>query len=130
MSGIWRLKVCSEFSAAHSLRNYQGKCENLHGHNFTAEICVQGSRLEEDTEMLIDFKILKNILKEILENLDHKLLNGTPPFDHTNPTSENLARHIFESVAKALGDASSARIISATVCERPGQCATYLEDMY
>ena len=114
MNGIWRLQIRDEFSAAHALRHYQGKCENMHGHNFTVEICVQGARLEPDTEMLID--------------LDHRILNETSPFDKINPTSENLARYIFRAFAKALVQDSPARIVSSTVWEKPGQCATYMEE--
>ena len=128
MSGIWRLQIRDEFSAAHALRHYQGKCENMHGHNFTVEICVQGARLEPDTEMLIGFKELKNILKNILRDLDHRILNETSPFDKINPTSENLARYIFRDFAKALVQNSPARIVSSTVWEKPGQCATYMEE--
>lgn len=128
MSGIWRLQISDEFSAAHALRHYQGKCENMHGHNFTVEICVQGTRLEQDTEMLIDFKELKTILKNILRDLDHRILNDASPFDKINPTSENMAHYIFRAFAKKLGRDAPAQIVSSTVCEKPGQCASYMEE--
>lgn len=129
MSGAWQLRVSDSFSAAHALRHYEGKCEQTHGHNFEVEICVQGNALQPGTEMLLDFKVLKNILKKALATLDHKFLNEILPFDGDNPTSENLARHIFELCAKELGQYPSVSLRSATVWEKPGQCATYLEDI-
>ena len=71
----WRLTVRDEFSAGHALRHYQGKCENLHGHNFGVELCVEGRDLTPDTELLLDFKILKTALKDVLRELDHRVLN-------------------------------------------------------
>lgn len=127
VSGVWQLKVSDSFSAAHALRHYEGKCENLHGHNFWVEICVEGRALEQKTEMLLDFRILKNILKKALAGLEHKHLNETPPFDDANPTSENLARHIFLLCAKELAQYTSVSLKSVTVCEKPGQGATYFE---
>lgn len=127
VSGKWQLKVSDSFAAAHALRCYEGKCERIHGHNFEVEICVEGRELEKNAEILLDFKILKNILKKALDGLDHRLLNETPPFEALNPTSENLARHIFQLCSKELAQYSSVSLKSATVCEKPGQCATYFE---
>ena len=88
---LWRLTVRDDFAAAHALRHYEGKCERLHGHNFAVELTVEGQNLTQDTEMLLDFKVLKTGLKRVLETLDHRLLNETPPFDRLNPSSENLS---------------------------------------
>lgn len=73
------------------------KCEHLHGHNYGVKVVVEGSRLSPDTELLMDFGDLKAILKEVLETLDHQYLNELPPFDRINPSSENLARHIWQA---------------------------------
>lgn len=127
MTGRWELRVSDTFSGAHALRHYNGKCENLHGHNFSVEICVSGDALLPDTEMLLDFKVLKNILKNILNGLDHHMLNETAPFDYINPTSENIARHVYRQCAKELAQYSNVALNSATVCEKQGQCATYYE---
>ncbi|ABB38994.1 queuosine biosynthesis protein QueD [Oleidesulfovibrio alaskensis G20] len=124
--GIWRLTVRSDFAAAHSLRNYCGKCEALHGHNFGVEATVEGGILTPDTELLVDFKVLKNALKQVLDGLDHCVLNETPPFDTCNPSSENLARHIYRHMAP-LVQPHGVRMHSVTVSEKQAQSATYME---
>ncbi len=123
---IWQLTVRSEFCAGHALRNYEGKCENMHGHNFTVELVVQGEKLDDNIEFLIDFKILKKKLKEILNTLDHRLLNETSPFDKINPTSENLAQHIYIMMEKSLLD-YEVQVCSVSVSEKSAQTATYKE---
>lgn len=125
-SSFWRLTVRSEFSAAHALRHYQGKCEHIHGHNFGVEITVQGDRLSPETGILADFSDLKRDLKEALALLDHKDLNNTPPFDLINPSSENLARHIFMQLSPAV-KRHGVRLHSVTVSEKAAQSATYME---
>ena len=97
-SGIYKVQVSLDFSAAHSLRNYEGKCENLHGHNFIVEVELEGEELDKDVEILVDFKKVKEILKGILDELDHTNLNEHPYFIQKNPSSENIARYIFESM--------------------------------
>ncbi len=125
-SGIWRLSVRSEFSAAHALRNYNGKCESTHGHNFSVEAQVEGAALSPDTEILVDFSLLKAALKTVLEDLDHKDLSVTPPFDRLNPSSENLSRHIHQRLSPLVRD-YGVRLCSVTVAERGIQSATYAE---
>ncbi|MCH5276293.1 MAG: 6-carboxytetrahydropterin synthase QueD [Desulfovibrionaceae bacterium] len=123
---IWRLTVRGEFSAAHALRHYQGKCENMHGHNYTAEMSVEGETLTPDTEFIVDFSELKNLLRAELARLDHKNLNVTPPFDRINPSSENLARHLWQRLEPQLRD-RPVRLIGITVSETGAQSATYCE---
>lgn len=123
---FWRLTVRSEFSAAHALRHYEGRCEHLHGHNFGVELTVQGEKLAEGTELLLDFKILKQELKRVLDALDHQVLNETPPFDLLNPSSENLARHIWRGMEEALRG-QAVHLYSVTVSEKGAQSATYME---
>jgi len=128
--GIWRLTVRSDFAAAHALRNYCGKCENMHGHNFAVEAVIEGASLTTDTEIVLDFKILKQELKGVLELLDHKMLNEVPPFDVQNPSSENLSRFIYQHLAEALqnrDDTNGVRVHSVTVSEKAAQSATYME---
>jgi len=125
-SGFWRLAVRSDFSAAHALRHYQGKCESPHGHNFLVEAVIQGDSLTPDTELLLDFSLLKKDLKAVLDTLDHRDLNVTPPFDRINPSSENLSRHIFKALAP-LAAARGVRLHSLTVGEKEAQSATYFE---
>ncbi len=123
---IWRLTVRDEFCAGHALRHYEGKCENLHGHNFAVEAIVQGEKLHENIEYLVDFKEIKTHLKAVLEELDHRVLNDTAPFDTVNPTSENLAQYIWQQLDTALM-ASDVNIYSVSVSEKSAQTATYLE---
>jgi len=123
---MWRLCVRSDFSAAHALRHYQGKCESPHGHNFLVEAVVEGDSLTQDTELLVDFSLLKTDLKAVLHTLDHKDLNVTPPFDRSNPSSENLARHIFKILA-SLVTARGVRLHSVSVGEKATQSAMYFE---
>ena len=121
----WILKVTDSFSSAHFLRNYRGKCENVHGHNWKVELEVIGERLDE-TGLLIDFKVLKGILRDVLGVLDHRLLNEIPPFDTCNPSSENIAKVIFEQVRERLPE--GVRVRSVTVWESDNACATYFEE--
>ncbi len=123
---IWQLTVRSEFCAGHALRHYEGKCENMHGHNFAVEAVIQGEKLDNNIEFLIDFKVLKQELKEVLNKLDHRLLNETPPFDKINPTSENLAQYIYEHMEVALQE-YGVQMHSVTVSEKSAQSATYME---
>lgn len=123
---IWRLAVRSEFAAAHALRHYKGKCESVHGHNFDVEAVVEGDALTQDTELLADFSDLKKDLKAVLDTLDHRDLNATPPFDAINPSSENLARYIYQALAP-LVELRGVRMREVTVSERGPQSATYME---
>jgi 6-pyruvoyltetrahydropterin/6-carboxytetrahydropterin synthase len=94
---MYEVTIKNTFSAAHILKDIGGKCEKLHGHNFTVEVTVASRELNEDG-LLIDFKILKGWTEEILEKLDHKLLNDTPYFKDTNPSAENIARFIYDGI--------------------------------
>ncbi len=125
-SSFWRLAVRDEFSAGHALRCYQGKCERLHGHNFSVEAVVEGETLLPGTEFLVDFSLLKKDLRAVLEGLDHTILNEVPPFDRINPSSENLARHIFQALIPA-AVRHGVRLYSVTVGEKAAQGATYFE---
>ena len=116
---MYEVVVKSDFSAAHRLKEYKGKCENLHGHNWTVEAAVSSKRLNKNG-LLIDFKILKDRLKDILDRLDHTNLNEKTPFKKKNPTSENIAKFIFDMLEK---DGIKPQRIS--VWESDNSCATY-----
>jgi len=118
----YRLKVIDSFSAAHQLKGYKGKCENIHGHNFKVEIIVQGEKLDR-TGMLLDFKLLKKLLAKILEQLDHKDLNQIPVFKKDNPSSENIARFIFQKLSPKLP--LGIKLIEVCVWESETACASY-----
>src|SRR5829696_3893155 len=104
MAGIFEVMIERNFSSAHQLRGYRGKCENLHGHNYKVEIYARGRELNE-VGLLVDFVELKQAADEIVNFLDHKNINELPPFDgELNPSAENLARFILERVAGRLTD--------------------------
>ncbi|MDD5131540.1 MAG: 6-carboxytetrahydropterin synthase QueD [bacterium] len=119
------LKVIKVFSAAHNLRDYKGKCENLHGHNWKVEVEVRGKKLGK-SGMLIDFHDLKKKVEDVLTRLDHGYLNEIAPFDKINPTSENLAKYIFESLNRQLSSTGCC-LNKVTVWESDTACATYKE---
>lgn len=125
---IFKLKVTSSFSSSHQLRNYQGKCENLHGHNFTVELMVKGEILDPKVEYLVDFKVLKEKLNQVIEPLDHIHLNEYPPFDKINPSSENIAKYIYEEVKKRLRDYKNIEVEYVGVAESPKSWAYYMEE--
>jgi len=121
---MYEVVVKSDFSAAHRLRDYHGKCEKLHGHNWIVEAAVSSKRLSKNG-LLVDFKILKNRLNNILEALDHTNLNDEAPFRSKNPTSENIAKFIFDKLRK---DGVMPRRVS--VWESDSSCATYFGEKH
>jgi 6-pyruvoyltetrahydropterin/6-carboxytetrahydropterin synthase len=98
---MYKLNVTSSFSSAHKLNGYDGLCKNLHGHNWKVRLCVTCDDLD-NIGMAMDFGILKDKLNDLLAELDHQYLNDLKPFKDINPTSENLARYIFESMSNKL----------------------------
>jgi 6-pyruvoyltetrahydropterin/6-carboxytetrahydropterin synthase len=122
---MYQISVKSNFSAAHNLREYKGKCENLHGHNWNVEVYIESDLLNEEG-MVVDFIELKRILKDILDNLDHKYINEVKPFDSLNPTSENLACYIFKSIRDKL-KIESLSVKRVDVWETESSKASYYE---
>jgi len=122
---IFEVKVISGFAAAHNLKNFRGKCENLHGHNWKIEVALRGTSLE-DNGILMDFGEVKQAVREAVEELDHKHLNELPFFEDNNPSSENIARFIFDRLAERL-NSESRRIHSVSAWESADACATYME---
>jgi 6-pyruvoyltetrahydropterin/6-carboxytetrahydropterin synthase len=94
---MFELTIAVNFEAAHCIRNYPGKCNRLHGHNWKVEVNICGSKLNE-LGMLVDFVDLKTAVNSILVNLDHYYLNEVEPFCEINPTAENLAKYIYEKL--------------------------------
>ena len=120
---VYLLKIIDYFAAAHNLINYKGKCEELHGHNWKVEVIVKGEKLDK-AGMLIDFKILKKYLKEILDRLDHAYLNELEYFKEKSPSSENIAEFIYFEMDKMLKD-SPAEIEEVRCWESINSCAIY-----
>lgn len=122
---MFEVSVDATFAAAHRLRGYQGKCEQLHGHNYRVRLVVAGEQLDE-VGLLQDFTALKRVLRGIVDKLDHQYLNELPPFDKMNPSAENLARFIHDETAKQLaGQLGEASLASVTVWETETASATY-----
>ncbi len=119
-------EVCAEhsFAAAHALRNYHGKCENLHGHNYRIQVRVAGPELDE-TGMLLDFVELKRLLRGAAERLDHQFLNEIQPFDTVNPSAENIAKYLFEEIQGNLKTENAAELQEVKVWETDIQYACY-----
>ncbi len=120
---MYELKIITQFGAAHQLRNYNGKCEHLHGHNWKIEVYVKGENLDE-AGLLVDFKVIKDKTNEIIERLDHKFLNEIGCFTVINPSSENIAKYIFDELVKDIND-KRIRINRVTAWESDNACATY-----
>ncbi|TAM39465.1 6-carboxytetrahydropterin synthase QueD [bacterium] len=118
---MYKLKVEGNFSSAHNLRGYKGKCEDLHGHNWRVEITVRSADLDK-IGMLQDFKYLKKELNAVLEELDHKYLNKLAQFKKINPTSENIAKYIYDQLKTGIP-----LLNSVTVWENSTSSATYEE---
>ncbi|HOJ31402.1 MAG TPA: 6-carboxytetrahydropterin synthase QueD [bacterium] len=121
---MFELTVSSYFSGAHRLRNYKGKCENLHGHNWKVDVTVGGEI--DGSGMVIDFGILKEILEQVLSKLDHKYLNEIDYFKKVNPSSENAALYIFKQLEKKL-KGYNVKVKKVVVWENEKQCASYFE---
>jgi 6-pyruvoyltetrahydropterin/6-carboxytetrahydropterin synthase len=123
---MYTLTVEGNFSSAHQLRGYRGKCENLHGHNWKVVLSVRGEELDS-TGLLIDFTELKSMLRDIIEELDHRNINDIPCFTQQNPSSENIARYIAEQFASSLRARGHAKISmdSVTVWESDTSRCTF-----
>ena len=121
---MYELIVESEFSAAHRLREYNGACEKLHGHNWRVEMTVAGERLN-NLGMLADFREITRILEETSDRFDHLFLNDMPDFQEQNPTTENIARLIFERCAREMP--RGVRVRDVTVWESRRRRARYSE---
>lgn len=120
---MYELKIITQFAAAHRLENFYGKCEALHGHNWKVEVFITGDRLDA-AGLLLDFGVLKARTRDILEEIDHKFLNELPAFMNQNPSSENLARYLFERLAGAV-DGERVRVSRVNVWESDTACASY-----
>jgi len=123
---MYHLTIFTHFAAAHNLVNYQGDCENLHGHNWKVEVTVSARELDK-AGLGIDFKVLKKQTKEMLSQLDHKYLNELPFFTGRSPSSENIARFLFEELGSRL-NTGNVTVTKVNVWESENACASYSLD--
>jgi 6-pyruvoyltetrahydropterin/6-carboxytetrahydropterin synthase len=122
---VYELKIISDFSAAHQLRDFGGECENLHGHNWKIEVHVAGKKTGKDG-LLIDFRLIKKATEEVMNELDHKFLNELDYFKSVNPSSENIALYIYKSLGPKFNN-ENVRVTKVTAWESDTACATYME---
>ena len=122
---MFELDICKEFSAAHSLKGYPGNCSSLHGHNWKVQVFVRSGALD-GIGIALDFKTLKKELDAILAGLDHKYLNEHEAFRTKNPTSENLAMFIYQTLSAKI-NTETVRVSKVRVCESANSGATYFE---
>ncbi|MBI2678331.1 MAG: 6-carboxytetrahydropterin synthase QueD [Candidatus Koribacter versatilis] len=125
---MFEVTVDRSFAAGHYLRNYKGKCENPHGHNYKVRVTLAGERLDH-AGLLLDFKDLKDVMKETIERLDHQMMNDVEPFTTLNPSAENLARYFYVETNKKVIAVSNdrVRVKEVTVWETDTTTATYRE---
>lgn len=118
---MFEIFVEHTFAAAHFLRNYHGKCENLHGHNYKVQVGMEAPQVD-DNGLLFDFAELKKRLRSTSEYLDHQCLNDLKPFDEVNPSAENIAKFICDDIQRNLSDG---KIAYVRVWETDTSCAVY-----
>jgi 6-pyruvoyltetrahydropterin/6-carboxytetrahydropterin synthase len=127
MPGQFEVMIERNFSSAHQLRGYRGKCENLHGHNYKIEIYARGNELN-NIGLLVDFVELKQAADELVAYVDHKNLNELEPFvKEQNPSAENVARFFLEKLASKIND-NRVQIYKVRCFETPTSVATYQVD--
>ena len=125
---MFEVTVEKSFAAGHYLRNYRGKCEKPHGHNYKVKVTLQGRDLDP-AGLLLDFKDLKEVVRTVIERLDHQMVNELEPFNSLNPSAENLARYFYQQAGTRLGMLTDGRVRvkDVTVWETEDAAATYFE---
>ena len=125
MPATFTLRVLTDFASAHTLQGYPGQCANLHGHNWKVEVEVEAFELDE-IGMAVDFKVVKNLAREIAGRLDHQYLNDLEPFTRINPTAENIAQWFFREMAREINQ-PGLRVSALTLWETERACVRYTE---
>ncbi len=128
LNPMYEVTVEAEFSSGHYLRNYKGKCENPHGHNYKVCVTLAGEALDE-AGLLLDFKLLKQVLRPVIERIDHRMLNDLEPFIVLNPSAENMAKYFYDQTNEQLATMTEGRVRvkDATIWETDTTTATYYE---
>jgi 6-pyruvoyltetrahydropterin/6-carboxytetrahydropterin synthase len=125
---MFQITVEDTFAAGHYLRNYRGKCENPHGHNYKVQVTLCGEELDR-AGLLLDFKDLKEVMRDTVDRLDHQMINDLEPFTVLNPSAENLAKYFYGETQAKLRTATNGRVRvkDVTVWETDTTTATYFE---
>lgn len=125
MPGVYEIFVKDHFAAAHALRGYDGNCANMHGHNWDVEAYIQCTRLNQ-LGIGVDFRDVKEIVKDVLGKLDHTNLNEVAEFGSINPTSENIAKFLYNELSRRL-NTEVITVKKVMVFESPGCGSSYQE---
>ncbi|HSB05916.1 MAG TPA: 6-carboxytetrahydropterin synthase QueD [Thermodesulfobacteriota bacterium] len=120
---MFEITVHSHFSGAHRLRYLRGRCEALHGHNWKIEVSVVSNRLNREG-IVLDFGVLKQKVEKIMKSLDHTYLNDLPYFDEREPSSEIIAKYIFDQLKTEL-NRYPVKLKRVTAWESDTASATY-----
>jgi 6-pyruvoyltetrahydropterin/6-carboxytetrahydropterin synthase len=125
---MYEVTVERGFSSGHFLRNYKGKCENPHGHNYKVQITLCGETLDQ-AGLLLDFRDLKQVMRPVIDRLDHQMLNDLEPFTTINPSAENLAKFFYDETNQQLREMTQGRVRvkDCTIYETDTTTATYYE---
>jgi 6-pyruvoyltetrahydropterin/6-carboxytetrahydropterin synthase len=121
---MFEVTIEETFAAGHALRNYRGKCENVHGHNYRCQVTLEGADLDH-IGLLVDFVELKKVVHGVLDRMDHQWLNEFPPFDVLNPSAENMAKYIYDEVSEGLKTRQGVRVGAIRLWETDTASATY-----
>ena len=121
---MFEVTIEETFAAGHALRNYKGKCENVHGHNYRCHVTLEGGDLDS-IGLLVDFVELKRVVHSVLDRMDHQWLNEFPPFDVLKPSAENMARYIYDEVCQGLKTRDGVRVSFVRLWETDTAFATY-----
>jgi len=125
---MFEVTVEDTFAAGHYLRKYKGKCENPHGHNYKVRVTLAGPELDK-AGLLVDFKDLKDVMKHVIDRLDHQMINDLEPFKVLNPSAENLAKYFYDETNTKLRRETEGRVRvkDVTIWETDVTTATYFE---
>jgi len=125
---MFEVTVEDSFAAGHYLRDYKGKCENPHGHNYKVRVTLAGEQLDK-AGLLLDFKDLRDVMRDVIERLDHQMINDVEPFKELNPSAENLAQYFYDEANRKLDRVTQGRVRvkNVTVFETDTTTATYSE---
>jgi 6-pyruvoyltetrahydropterin/6-carboxytetrahydropterin synthase len=125
---MYELTVEAGFSSGHYLRNYHGRCENPHGHNYKVRVTLVGASLDA-AGLLLDFKMLKQVMRPVIDRIDHQMLNDLEPFTTLNPSAENIAHYFYQQTNEKLAGMTSGRVRvkECTIWETDTTSATFYE---
>ncbi|HEV3042039.1 MAG TPA: 6-carboxytetrahydropterin synthase QueD [Candidatus Angelobacter sp.] len=125
---MYEVTVEDSFAAGHYLRNYKGKCENPHGHNYKVRVTLRGAELDR-AGLLLDFRDLKEVMKHVIDRLDHQMLNDIEPFTQLNPSAENIAKYFYDEATSRLRLVTDGRVCvgDVTIWETDATTARYSE---